>query len=186
MDEDEVILRIPSNKSLLEAEKIIAKKLTWILRKQKEYNEKRSQVLKPTFLDGTQLPYMGKSYEIQIISNSNAEDESIRLVDNKFTAILGLYDYDNNVKKIRYLYEDWLYHRAKDIFGQKISYFSKVIGVYPKKLVVKKLRNRWGSATKTGVINLNYNLLKTPEDVIDYIIIHELCHLIVTSHSHHF
>src|SRR5215207_8547712 len=39
------------------------------------------------------------------------------------------------------------------------------------------LRNRWGSLTKNGVVNLNLNLMKAPEDVIDYVVLHELCHL---------
>jgi predicted metal-dependent hydrolase len=51
---------------------------------------------------------------------------------------------------------------------------------------MKNLRNRWGSLTKQGVINLNLNLIKAPEDIIDYIILHELCHLKIKEHSHHY
>ena len=43
-----------------------------------------------------------------------------------------------------------------------------------------------GSLTKSGVINLNLNLIKAPEDIIDYIILHELCHLKIKEHSHHY
>ena len=48
------------------------------------------------------------------------------------------------------------------------------------------MRNRWGSVTKDGVLNLNVNLLKSPSKVIDYIIIHELCHIRIKAHSYHF
>jgi len=51
---------------------------------------------------------------------------------------------------------------------------------------VKPLKTRWGSATKKGVVNLNLHLLKAPKDVIDYIIIHELCHLQIKNHSFRF
>jgi predicted metal-dependent hydrolase len=51
---------------------------------------------------------------------------------------------------------------------------------------MKDLRNIWGSVTKNKTINLNVNLLKAPEDIIDYIIIHELCHLKIKGHSHLF
>lgn len=57
------------------------------------------------------------------------------------------------------------------------------IGIKPSKIVVKLLKNRWGSATEKRVINLNSQLLKAPKDVIDYIIIHELCHLKIKNHS---
>ena len=48
------------------------------------------------------------------------------------------------------------------------------------------MKNRWGSLTKNKKIVLNINLLKTPEEIIDYIIIHELCHLKIQGHSHNF
>jgi predicted metal-dependent hydrolase len=48
------------------------------------------------------------------------------------------------------------------------------------------LRNRWGSLTKNGAITLNVNLVKAPEDVIDYIVLHELCHMKIKEHSHHY
>ena len=80
----------------------------------------------------------------------------------------------NRIKK---LYENWLREKAKDIFEDKIKKHYKKLGVKVKRIAVKNLRNRWGSLTKSGVINLNLNLIKAPEDVIDYIILHELCHL---------
>ena len=55
-----------------------------------------------------------------------------------------------------------------------------------KKVTIKNLKGRWGAITKVGGINLNANLIKAPEDVVDYIIIHELCHFIIKGHSHHF
>jgi predicted metal-dependent hydrolase len=58
--------------------------------------------------------------------------------------------------------------------------------VEPNRIVIKNLKSRWGSATKGNVINLNVNLLKTSEDVIDYIVLHELCHLKIEEHSYHF
>ena len=64
--------------------------------------------------------------------------------------------------------------------------YSKKLGVKVEAIVIKRLKNRWGSMTKEGSINLNVNLLKAPEDVIDYIILHELCHLKIKEHSHHF
>lgn len=55
-----------------------------------------------------------------------------------------------------------------------------------KQIIIKSLRNRWGSLSKNGTINFNFNLLKAPEDVIDYIVFHELCHLKIKENSHHY
>ena len=75
---------------------------------------------------------------------------------------------------------------AQSIFKRRINHFASKLGVFPRKTVVKDLKSRWGSATKDNVINLNVNLLKAPKDVIDYVILHELCHLKIRNHSHHF
>ncbi len=69
---------------------------------------------------------------------------------------------------------------------KRIAHFRNKIGVFPQRIVLKKLKSRWGSTTKDGVINLNSNLLKAPTDVIDYVIVHELCHLKIKEHSHNF
>ena len=61
-----------------------------------------------------------------------------------------------------------------------------MIEVNPKDWQIKKLKNRWGSVTKSKKIVLNVNLIKAPEKIIDYIIIHELCHLKIEGHSHNF
>jgi predicted metal-dependent hydrolase len=76
--------------------------------------------------------------------------------------------------------------RSNEVFKDKVIEFSKILKVNPKKIIVKNLKNRWGSATKEGTINLNYNLIKSPDEVIDYIIIHELCHFLIKDHSHRY
>jgi predicted metal-dependent hydrolase len=63
---------------------------------------------------------------------------------------------------------------------------TRKIGVGVKQMTIKNLKNRWGSLTKSGAINLNLNLVKAPEDVIDYIVLHELCHIKIKEHSHHY
>lgn len=79
-----------------------------------------------------------------------------------------------------------MYAQANKVFEKKIKEFSGLIEVRPQKIVLKSLKNRWGSTTKKETINLNYNLVKASEDVIDYIIIHELCHFHIKKHSHHY
>ncbi|MBA3750968.1 MAG: M48 family metallopeptidase, partial [Nitrosopumilus sp.] len=55
--------------------------------------------------------------------------------------------------------------------------------VNPKKILIKNLKSRWGSTTFKGTINLNVNLIKAPFDVIEYVVLHEMGHLIEKNHS---
>lgn len=71
--------------------------------------------------------------------------------------------------------EKYLYNRTMKLASK--------IGVKPSKIIIKKLKSRWGSATKNNVVTLNLALVTMPRKVIDYVIIHELCHLVIRNHS---
>lgn len=76
-------------------------------------------------------------------------------------------------------------YTKKFLLKQVNSYAGKV-GITPSKVNIKKMRSRWGSASKNNVINLNEHLLKAPKGAIDYVILHEICHLKIRNHSHRF
>jgi predicted metal-dependent hydrolase len=61
-----------------------------------------------------------------------------------------------------------------------------MINVTPRRITVKLLRRRWGSTTKDGVLNFNANLMKASVEAIEYIVLHELCHLKISNHSQKF
>lgn len=75
---------------------------------------------------------------------------------------------------------------TKSFVQRRIRYFSGKLQVTPQKIVFKKLRGRWGSTTKDNTINLSVDLLKAPKSVIDYVVLHELCHIRIKEHSHQF
>ncbi|MGI8831875.1 MAG: M48 family metallopeptidase [Nitrososphaeraceae archaeon] len=91
--------------------------------------------------------------------------------------------YQSILKK---LYENWIKEKAQKVFESKVKRYLKKIEVKVERIIVKNLKNRWGSLTTTGMINLNLNLIKAPEHIIDYIVLHELCHLKIKEHSHHY
>jgi predicted metal-dependent hydrolase len=182
VDADTVTVRAPMDKDKKELQKIVLDKASWILKKQREYRDTILQISKPSFKEHTTLPYLGKNYPLAI--DKNQEINTIEMVDGKFVVRLKLVRPSSNM--IRRLYEEWITEKAHNIFSYKVKRYSKRLGVKPKQIAVKNLRNRWGSLDKRSIINLNVNLVKAPEDVIDYIILHELCHLKIKQHSHHY
>jgi len=92
----------------------------------------------------------------------------------------------HKTKQIKAQYQAYLEKRAKVLFPKIIEEFANKVGKYPSKINIKLLKDRWGSATSTGEINLNSNLMKAPRKVIHYVILHELCHFKIKEHSHHF
>lgn len=75
---------------------------------------------------------------------------------------------------------------AKPIIIKKVEYFSKIIGVKYNAVSIRAQKTLWGSCTAKKTLNFNCLLLKAPESVLDYVIIHELCHLKEMNHSSRF
>ena len=182
VESDKVTIRTPLDKSQSDIEGIISEKASWILKKQKEYKELVPQIIKPTYKEGSTLPYLGRNYPLRILKNQS--EYNIKLCDGEF--VIEIKSSKASPAKIKKIYEEWLVDEAKSMFKHKVEEYSKKLGVKVEDITIKHLKNRWGSMTKQGSINLNINLLKAPEDVIDYIILHELCHLKIKEHSHHY
>ena len=192
VDKDEITIRTPFDKSIPEIEKILDDKIRWILKKQREDEESSREIISPTFLPDFTVPYLGKNYTIKImVRDKEKKQHSIEIANNNLLVFLQTFDIHMDKEllknKIRYLYNKWLNQKAKEIFIIKTNKYSKIIGVHPpEKIVLKNLKNRWGSVTKKDTLNLNRNLIKASDDIINYIIIHELCHLKISGHSHNF
>jgi predicted metal-dependent hydrolase len=185
VDKEEIVIRSPFDMPIKEIEQILNDKIKWISQKQKEIQTEKFEIIKPTFDNNSTLPYVGKNYDLKIIYyKEEIVEEKIEFKNEVFTVYL--YKKGNKLNdKIKSLYEKWLFSKDNHkIFHEKVTHFSKIVDVKPKRIVIKNLKNRWGSITKNNTINLNVNLLKAPEDIIDYIVIHELCHLKIKGHSY--
>jgi predicted metal-dependent hydrolase len=182
VDADNVSVRSPFHKPISEIHEIVRKKAGWILKKQLEYKNQNPEIMKPNFQDSSTLPYSGKNYALKIITNYQGS-EQIEFEHGEFSIYI---QGKSSKKKARLLYEEWLTETAQSFLDKKIKEYSKELSVEPNQIKLKNLRSRWGSATKDGVINLSLNLLKAPTGVIDYMILHELCHLKIKGHSHRF
>lgn len=81
----------------------------------------------------------------------------------------------------------WYRREAGEILGGRIFHYSRVMGLAPQKITVKTQKRLWGSCNHHGKsINLNWILVMAPLTVIDYVVVHELCHLEIPNHSQRF
>ena len=79
-----------------------------------------------------------------------------------------------------------LKERARKVIPELVEYYAKLIGVSYGKITIKSQKSRWGSCSSKGNLNFNFLLMLMPDDVINYIIAHEVCHLKEMNHSKNF
>lgn len=82
--------------------------------------------------------------------------------------------------------EKELRERAKSVLAQRTAYFARQVGVTYGRITVRDQKTRWGSCSQTGNLNFNFRLILAPLEVLDYVVVHELCHRRQMNHSTQF
>lgn len=177
VDEKGVELRIPTSKTNLEIKNIMEGKKQWIYKKQLEFKSEKKDQKRNIYK--TFLPYFGTNYPLRI--KLGQKENTVKFTSSKF--IIGLTGKRPIKREVQKIYGKWLHSKATKYLGARTSKLGVKTDLKPSKITIKGLKGRWGSALN-GVITLNSNLMKCPKDVIDYIIIHELCHLSIKDHSY--
>lgn len=176
----EVIITSPFGISEETIENIVKKKSSWILGKLNIIKSEMSQ--KKTFLEnGYKLLYLGIQLKLELICKK--QDNCDFFIDNGsfkvyFDDNIGL---DENAIKnhIINIYKK----QAEKILIERTKVYSKLINAYPLKITIKSQKTLWGSCSSKKNINYNYKIIMAPMEIVDYIVVHELCHLIHMNHS---
>jgi predicted metal-dependent hydrolase len=170
----------PQNTPLQEIREKVRKRAGWIIR-QKAYFEKFLPHLpEKNYVSGESFRYLGRQYRLKVWKS---KDERV-LLKNGY---LNVHVSDTRKKtRIMKLLDEWYRERAKEQFlkrSQKLLSSFNGNRVEPESIELKVMPKRWGSCTRKGKIMLNPALIKAPASCIEYVLMHELCHLIEHNHG---
>ena len=159
---------------------ILQIKQSWI--NKKVIQLKKVPIPKPKeFVSDEAFLFLGKNYRLKI---QEGHQVGVELSDPYLLTTVRKTDTGEKRKeKIEKYLEYWYRSRAREKLLEKVEHFSKLIGVYSKGLRVGNFKSKWGSCDSHSRLAFNWNLIKAPNSIIDYIVIHELCHIIQPNHS---
>lgn len=180
-----VIVTAPDNTSD-DLEKIKAKvqeKSAWILRQQAKFSKFLPKQPARRFVSGETHLYLGRQYRLKLLEGT---PESVKL---KSGYLFVTTEDREDKEKVEKMVEAWYAERARNLFAKKLTAAWEKFKRYeltkpPFRL--RRMTKRWGTCSPTGIINLNPELIKTPSSCIEYVIVHELCHLIHPFHDQKF
>jgi predicted metal-dependent hydrolase len=164
----EVIIPYRSNQK--EAEKFILKKINWI----NKHLAKSPAEIKPLLFGN----------EIKIKQHFD-----LFCVKHKFifrNKELFITSPSGSVESLTYLYNIWLKHAAKKYISERVKHLSERTGFICSRISIRGQKTRWGSCSTKGRLSFNFKLIRYRKEVIDYVILHELCHLKEMNHSKRF
>jgi hypothetical protein len=179
LPDSSVIVRVPLRTSDKTIHRIVTEKARWIIKHRDNYKGQENSRLKRIFVNGEKHLFRGKEC---ILSIGRSDKSFIRFNEGIIEMGLGKPDDQEAVKKL--LYRGFT-NEAKSVFPELlIRMMQKHEGqkFKPSNLVIRTMKRRWGSCSSKGVITLNTELIMLPDLFIEYVIVHELCHL---KHNNH-
>ena len=171
-----------------EVESALREKAAWILRKLHEQRERgqRLAAARVDWQDGTAIPFLGETVIVVLDPRTtgavlNTAADVLPGVP-RLTLHLGL-PQAAAPEQIRDAVQSWLQRQARRVFEERCALFTARLGVRMTRLSLSSASTRWGSASASGAIRLNWRLVHFGLPVIDYVVTHELAHLKEMNHS---
>lgn len=185
--EMEVLVKAPTDTTIETVKEKIRKKAPWIIKQQSFFPSFQPKTPQRKYISGETHLYLGRQYRLKVINDKlKVKSEEVKLKGQ----YLEIYTLDNS--KVKSLVDEWYLRKcfekikplAEELFNNFIKRNNLLFITFNFSL--RNMQTRWGSCTPKGKIILNPELIKAPKGCIEYVIIHELCHLIHHDHTQKF
>ncbi len=176
----------PVRVSLREVERLLETKRNWILKHYQRFQAGQAAQPQRFWKTGESLLYRGQSYPLRFF-NHPQEQLHIALQQGEFHIFLN--PHWSAVERKTFLeqaFRLWFKQKAEVVIRERLAYFCRRSGFTFNTLRIKEQKTRWGSCSHKGNLNFNWKLLMAPPWILDYIVIHEICHLKYLNHSRDF
>lgn len=171
------------------------KRARWIWQSLQDFAKQKDHVLPKRYVSGETQFYLGRRYVLKVITDAETNDvinSTVKLSRGKLNVILsqsyaGL-DSDERAAIVKSLIDKWYKNKFKSISRERLEaliYKASWVGNSPS-IKLMTMKKQWGSCSTKGNLILNPHLVKAPKECIDYVILHELCHIAEHNHSEHF
>ena len=175
----EAILTAPKSASDEHIKFIIKKRAKWIAQKRAFFAS--FKMPKKEYVSGEDFKYLGRSYRLKVMQS---KEECVKLQ----RGYLELFVKDkSDLERKRNLVYEWYHEKAMLYFFNILQEFNKIVKQDIKSVKIRQMKTRWGSCNPyKSYINLNIELIKKPKACIEYVVFHELAHLLYPDHSKKF
>lgn len=157
-------------------------KTDWIMKKLLTFRNMEYRHINREFVNGESFMYLGRNYSLQIYIDENLNKPEVKLLHSKFYVISPAKD----ESIIRKAMEEWYRKKAKEKVEERIKYYEHYLNKKPADFKVKEQRKRWASCTSKDALLFNWRCVMAKSDVLDYIVVHEMCHMLYKNHSKEF
>ena len=174
-----ITVRPPVNCSPEMADAVVESKRMWIYRNLAEWKDLNAATVVREWVNGETFLYLGKAYRLSIVSDQVA---NLQLKEGRFCLSRNVIE-NGGIESAKSAFEDYFTEKGLERFKLRAAYFAPKVGVKIQGIKVKEMGFRWASCGVNAVLNIHWKCMMAPAKIIDYIVVHELCHLHQTNHS---
>lgn len=131
------------------------------------------------YTEGELFPYLGQEYRLEIRRYLSYKKPGVKLEENKLVVLTATAE----EAVVEAALKRWYVEQAGRIIKERVHYYQQMIQEPIESIRIKDVRSRWGSCSSKRNLNFNWRLVMAPLEVLDYVVVHELCHLKEMNHS---
>lgn len=174
-----IAVRPPKGFSPEQVDAVVESKRMWIYRNLAEWRDLNATAVVREWVNGESFLYLGRSYRLALVADQDAD---LFLKEGRFCLKRALIDFGGE-SAARKAFETFYCAKGEQRIRERVAYFAPKVGVSPTGTAVKELGYRWASCTKGNALTFHWKCMMAPPKIIDYMVVHELCHLRQRDHS---
>ena len=177
-----VEITAPAGTTAARLEQVLLEKGAWILRQLQRLEDTAACSTNSSLTHGATVLYQGVPHSLLLLADGGKKAQVTRKQGAIAIHLAELVGYDNDPAVIRAL-KNWFGEQAQSRLLERTRYWASHIGVTPLRITLRDQKTRWGSCSCRGSISFNWRIIMAPPPVLDYLVIHELCHMLQPNHS---
>ena len=174
-----ISVRPPACMTPEQVDDTVFSKRMWIYRNLAEWRDLNTTRVVREWVNGESFLYLGSSYRLSLVDE---QDELLKLKDGRFCLLRAVLEKDGKTGALA-AFETFYRDKGLMRLVSRVAHFAGKVGVSPGKVHIKDMGFRWASCLKNGDLNFHWKCMLAPLTVIDYVVVHELCHLRHRDHS---
>jgi predicted metal-dependent hydrolase len=174
-----IVVRPPSDFTPEQVDAVVESKRMWIYRNLAEWKDLNASAVAREWVNGETFLYLGRAYRLSLVAGQEC---ALQLKEGRFCLSRQVIE-KGDTDTAKQAFESYFSEKGRHRFSDRIAYFAPKVGVDVVGIKVKDMGYRWASCGKQGVINFHWKCMMAPPRIIDYIVVHELCHFHHRNHT---
>lgn len=178
-----LIIRAPIKTKDSKLSHIVKSKAKWIIKKRSSLNH-GAIISKKEFVSGESFSYLGRHIRLKILRDNSKKKPVVKLHGGRLQILFYRANRNGNYsKEIRDAIAEWYRKLAVKRITERVVIYAGKLGLPKPEIIIRNQQKRWGSCNKKGELRFNWHIVMAPMSLVDYVVVHELCHIKYKDHS---